>query len=86
MEIEKYLLEKGVSPSCKGYDYLIKAIKLIREDYQYAHDITKTLYPKIAECFKTKSSSVQRLIQHSIKHIQMKPIEFIRIAELETRK
>jgi two-component system response regulator (stage 0 sporulation protein A) len=88
MEIEKYLMGKGFYPSLKGFDYIVEAVKLIREDRDYKLYITKKLYPKIAEMFNDTKSKVERAIRHAINRagLNYTNSEFIAIAEVETRE
>ncbi|OPZ21625.1 MAG: Stage 0 sporulation protein A [Firmicutes bacterium ADurb.BinA205] len=65
-EIVKILFDLGISPSIKGYRYLVYAV-------YYCHCITlpnisfsKDIYPRIAEHFETTASSVERAIRHAI--------------------
>lgn len=88
MDIEKYLLNKGFMPSLKGFEYIVFAIQLIRNDKKYKREITIRLYPDIAKEFNDLPSRVERAIRHSIFRagINYTNSEFLAIAELETRK
>lgn len=66
MEIQKLLLKKGFSPHLKGFDYLVKAVRLWNDDIRYSHNVTTLLYPSIAELYGTSASSVERAISHLI--------------------
>ena len=87
MEIEKYLLEKGLNPAVKGFDYIVKAIELFNEDIKYKHNIMSELYPTIAKTFNDDASKVERAIRHCIKsaRINMQNSEFIATAQIETK-
>ena len=56
----------GIPPHIKGYAYLREGIKLAVENPSIINNITKQLYPKIAEKFETTASKVERAIRHSI--------------------
>lgn len=58
--------EIGVPAHIKGYHYLREAIGIVFQDVEILGSITKTLYPRIAERFKTTPSRVERAIRHSI--------------------
>jgi len=50
----------------KGYQYLREAITMVYNNIEILGAITKTLYPAIAEKFKTTPSRVERAIRHAI--------------------
>ena len=56
----------GVPAHIKGYQYLREAIMLVVNDIDVINQITKTLYPEIAQKFKTTPSRVERAIRHAI--------------------
>ena len=87
MEIEKYLSSNGVLPNLKGFDLIVEAIKLIRQDNSYKFSITTKLYPKLSEIFKESTTRVERLIRYSIEKAgyNYTNSEFITIAEVESR-
>jgi two-component system response regulator (stage 0 sporulation protein A) len=58
--------EIGVPAHIKGYQYLREAITIIYNNIEILGSITKTLYPQIAEKFKTTPSRVERAIRHAI--------------------
>lgn len=78
MDVKRYLLDRGIKPNLKGFDYLLCAIGLCK-DRVYIRNITKKLYPKIAEINDDTSSKVERAIRHAISQsdIQMCNSEFI---------
>ena len=84
---EQYLVKKGINVATKGFDYLCTAIRLIKEDRLYKLNITKKLYPKIAEMFNDTPSRVERAMRHSILQMGIKKSvsEFVSLAELELR-
>ena len=58
--------EVGVPAHIKGYQYLREAIIMVVNDIDVINQITKSLYPKIAEKFTTTPSRVERAIRHAI--------------------
>ena len=58
--------EVGVPAHIKGYQYLREAIMMVVNDIEVINQITKQLYPDIAEKFKTTPSRVERAIRHAI--------------------
>ncbi|MDQ0188376.1 two-component system response regulator (stage 0 sporulation protein A) [Alicyclobacillus cycloheptanicus] len=64
--ITQIIHEIGVPAHIKGYHYLREAIGIVYEDVEILGSITKVLYPRIAERYKTTPSRVERAIRHSI--------------------
>ena len=58
--------EVGVPAHIKGYQYLREAIMMVVNDIEVINQITKSLYPKIAQKFETTPSRVERAIRHAI--------------------
>ena len=58
--------EVGVPAHIKGYQYLREAIMMVVKDTDVINQITKQLYPEIAEKFHTTPSRVERAIRHAI--------------------
>ena len=58
--------EVGVPDHIKGYQYLREAIMMVVNDIDIINQITKQLYPEIAEKYKTTPSRVERAIRHAI--------------------
>ena len=58
--------EVGVPAHIKGYQYLREAIMLVINDIDVINQITKSLYPQIAQKFNTTPSRVERAIRHAI--------------------
>lgn len=87
MEIENYLISKGIYPNLKGFDYIVESIKLIREDREYRFSVTKKLYPELSKRFNDTTSKVERAIRHAIDRTGMRHTnsEFLSLVELETR-
>lgn len=64
--ITSIIHEIGVPAHIKGYMYLREAITMVYNDVELLGSITKVLYPKIAETYKTTPSRVERAIRHAI--------------------
>lgn len=60
--ISQALLKLGVSPSTKGYRYLLKASEI----YDTSLNFSKSLYPQIAVSFNVSPLSVERAIRTAI--------------------
>ena len=58
--------EVGVPAHIKGYQYLREAIMMVVKDIDVINQITKQLYPEIAEKYSTTPSRVERAIRHAI--------------------
>jgi two-component system response regulator (stage 0 sporulation protein A) len=64
--ITSIIHEIGVPAHIKGYQYLREAITMIYNNIEILGAITKTLYPAIAQKYKTTPSRVERAIRHAI--------------------
>ena len=77
--IKRTLKEIGVSPSVKGYYYLVEAIDAVIDDRDKLTSICKGLYADIAIRYQTKYSAVERCIRDAITnsytHAPLKDIE-----------
>ena len=58
--------EVGVPAHIKGYQYLREAIIMVIKNIDMINQITKQLYPEIAETYHTTPSRVERAIRHAI--------------------
>lgn len=58
--------EVGVPAHIKGYQYLREAIMMVVNDIEVINQITKQLYPQIAQKYHTTPSRVERAIRHAI--------------------
>ena len=65
-QITNVFLSIGIPAHIKGYQFLKEAIKLTFKNPNYINNITKELYPAIAEKFETSASKVERAIRHAI--------------------
>lgn len=65
-KISNIFMSIGIPPHIKGYAYLREGIKMAVADPSIINNVTKQLYPSIAEKFSTTASKVERAIRHSI--------------------
>ena len=66
VEITNLIHDIGVPAHIKGYQYLRDAITLVVNNMDVINQITKTLYPTIADKYGTTPSRVERAIRHAI--------------------
>ncbi len=64
--ISNIFISIGIPPHIKGYNYLREGIKMAVADPSIINNVTKGLYPMIAEKFSTSPSKVERAIRHAI--------------------
>ncbi|HIY99506.1 MAG TPA: sporulation transcription factor Spo0A [Firmicutes bacterium] len=64
--ISNIFISIGIPPNIKGYSYLREGIKMAVSDPHVINNVTKGLYPVIAEKYSTSSSKVERAIRHAI--------------------
>lgn len=65
-KISNIFISIGIPPHIKGYAYLRESIKMAIETPAIINNITKQLYPNVAEKFDTSASKVERAIRHAI--------------------
>lgn len=66
-DVSNILMALGIRTQIKGYAYIREAILKSIEDKQFFDaGITKSVYPYLAEKFKTTSSRAERAIRHAI--------------------
>jgi hypothetical protein len=64
--LAKIFISAGIPPHIKGYQFLREAVKQAVYDPNMINNITKSLYPAVAERFQTTPSKVERAIRHAI--------------------
>lgn len=62
----EYFHRIGMPSHLKGYRYLIEALVLVVTDHSLANQVTKKLYPLVAERFQTTPIRVERAIRNAI--------------------
>ncbi|MDR3293598.1 MAG: sporulation transcription factor Spo0A [Clostridiales bacterium] len=65
-KIANIFISVGIPAHIKGYQFLREAIKMAINSPEIINNITKKLYPNIAEKYDTSSSKVERAIRHAI--------------------
>jgi len=64
--ITDILIELGIPAHVKGYQYLRTAIIICITNLDAMYQITKVLYPAVAEVHNTKTGQIERCIRHAI--------------------
>ncbi|MBO5394862.1 MAG: sporulation initiation factor Spo0A C-terminal domain-containing protein [Clostridia bacterium] len=67
-EITEMLLSFKVQPEIMGFEYLRTGIKLCFEDDSLKNNITKKLYPKVAEIFNSSPETVERAMRTAVEN------------------
>jgi two-component system response regulator (stage 0 sporulation protein A) len=65
-QVTQIIHQVGIPAHIKGYQYLRTAIIMVVNNNRIINEVTKTLYPTVAEHFSTTSSRVERAIRHAI--------------------
>jgi two-component system response regulator (stage 0 sporulation protein A) len=60
------LISAGIPPHIRGYQFLREAVKFTTRTPSLINNITKKLYPAVADKFETTPSKVERAIRHAI--------------------
>ncbi|MBR2968311.1 MAG: sporulation transcription factor Spo0A [Clostridia bacterium] len=66
LRISNIFLSAGIPPHIKGYSFLRTGVLLAMTDPSILGNITKRLYPMIADIYDTTPSKVERAIRHAI--------------------
>lgn len=65
-KLTKALMKLGNSPKNKGFHYLKSGIRFCMSDRRSVTNLSKVLYPKVAEEFETNAKAVERAARNSI--------------------
>ncbi len=65
-EITRLMHQMGIPANIKGYAYLREAILIAVDEVHVLNNITKNLYPRVAQKFNTTGPRVERAIRHAI--------------------
>ncbi len=65
-EVSKLFHEMGIPAHFRGYAYLRDAIIIAAQELEVLGNITKNLYPRIAEKYNSTPSGVESAIRHTI--------------------
>lgn len=87
MEIEKYLLEKGIKPHYRGFKQLAYAIELCQKNPKYLQGVTTHLYPDISKDLSITIWQVEKNMRYAIINagINKTVSEFLNFAILELK-
>ena len=66
LEVTRLFHEMGIPAHFRGYAYLREAIIIATQEVEVLGNITKNLYPRIAEKFHSTTSGVESAIRHTI--------------------
>lgn len=66
LEVSRLFHEMGIPAHFRGYAYLREAIIVAAREVEVLGNITKNLYPRIAEKYNSTSSGVESAIRHTI--------------------
>lgn len=64
--ITKILHNLGIPAHIKGYHFIREAVDMVIENPSIIGQVTKTLYPTIAQKFSSSATKVERAIRHAI--------------------
>ena len=64
--VSTLLHELGIPSHIRGYEYIREGVLLLYAEDGMATKVTRQLYPKIADKYRTTSSRVERAIRHAI--------------------
>lgn len=67
LEVSKLFHEMGIPAHFRGYAYLRDAIIMAAKEVEVLGNITKNLYPRIAEKYRSSASGVESAIRHKNK-------------------
>ena len=84
MQVREFMLESGVFPNILGFNYLIRAVEIVKKDGGVS-TINK-VYPQIAEEFKTTAIRVERGIRYVRDMIPYKQFKKHGFAKVPTSK
>lgn len=65
-EVTRVMHDIGVPAHIKGHEYLRTAILMVVDNVDHLNGVTKSLYPTVAEKYRTTPSRVERAIRHAI--------------------
>ena len=65
-KIMEVLLSIGISANLNGYHFLKDSIRMVIDDPSYINNITKKMYPAVADRWSTTTSKVERSIRHAL--------------------
>lgn len=60
------LLDMGITPNLKGFDFTRTAVALLNTDEDKYRNLSQSLYPTIALKYNSTTAGVERAIRHAI--------------------
>lgn len=89
--IKEIIMETGIPPHLKGYEFILRAIELLVEDRSRLFNLQKLVYDPIARENHTTSTRVERDIRNAIevaftRNIQEKGYRYFRYIGLNKGK
>ena len=66
LEVSRLFHEMGIPAHFRGYAYLREAVVVASREVEVLGNITKNLYPRIAEKYRSTTSGVESAIRHTI--------------------
>ena len=64
--LRKWLNAIGIKRHLKGFDYFAEAVRISLDDASLLYEITKGMYPRIADKYDTTAECVERSMRHAI--------------------
>lgn len=75
-EVCSMLIRCGISQNLKGFLYLKEAVMLSIHNPNITFQLTKILYPKVADKYETTAGCVERSIRHAINKSWRESLEY----------
>lgn len=75
-EVCSMLIRNGISQNLKGYLYLKEAVMLAVRNPEITFELTKVLYPRVAEKYDTTAKCVERSMRHAIDKSWKESLEY----------
>ncbi len=66
MKITELLLELGFNPAHNGFSYIRRALSLMLDSPDVFSNVSKRLYPAVADQYETSPENVERAIRFAI--------------------
>lgn len=93
IEIKRFLLDKGIPPHIKGFEYLTQALDMCQKEKRYLRELTRSLYNDIANNNGETKTRTERALRNALsflpKHFTISgflSLALIEIEEIESHK
>lgn len=91
IEIYKLLKEMHIPLHLKGHRCLVESLKLSMENPDLLDAVTKELYPRVADTFKTSPGAVERSIRVAVQRgwedmVKEESSEYVNINDVPTNR